>query len=133
VMFFGFTQCPDVCPTTLARLARLRQQTGGPASFAIVFVSVDPERDTPAALRSYAQMFDTPVIMLTGTPPELAAVEKSHAIFAAKRDDPQAPGGYTMDHSAAALLFDRAGHFQATIAPDEPDSAALAKLKRIAA
>lgn len=132
VMFFGFTHCPDVCPTTLARLARLRSQVGAQA-LQIVFVSVDPQRDTPAALRDYAALFDTPVIMLTGTPDEIAKVAKQHGIYFAKAPSKDAPDGYTMDHSAAALLFDKAGAFVATIAPDEPDSAAIAKLKRVAA
>ena len=67
-LFFGFTHCPDVCPTTLARLARLRQQIGkGDDSFAIVLVSVDPERDTPAEMARYASLFGTPVIALTGS------------------------------------------------------------------
>lgn len=131
-MFFGFTHCPDVCPTTLARLARLRQQLGaGDESFAILFVSVDPERDTPAEVARYAALFDTPIIALTGTPAEIAAVKKRHGIFAEKA--PQPGGGYSVDHSSAVLLFDRSGGFTATIAPDEGDEAALAKLRRLTA
>ncbi len=132
VMFYGFTHCPDVCPTTLARLARLRAQVGADA-FRIVFVSVDPQRDTPAVLRDYAAMFDTPIIMLTGSPEETARVAKQHGVYVAKVPSKEAPDGYTVDHSAAALLFDKAGMFVATVAPDEPDTAAIAKLKRIAA
>jgi protein SCO1/2 len=132
VLFFGFTHCPDVCPTTLARLARLRSNVGA-EDLQIVFVSVDPQRDTPAALRDYAALFDTPVIMLTGTPDEVAKVAKQHGIYVAKVPSKEAADGYTMDHSAASLLFDKAGAFVATIAPDEPDSAAIAKLKRITA
>ena len=132
VVFFGFTHCPDVCPTTLARLARLRSQASA-VNLQIVFVSVDPQRDTPAALRDYAALFDTPVIMLTGTPDEVAKVAKQHGIYVAKVPNKEAADGYTMDHSAASLLFDKAGAFVATIAPDEPDSAAIAKLQRITA
>jgi protein SCO1/2 len=134
VMFFGFTHCPDVCPTTLARLAKLREQVGtGPDALRIVFVSVDPGRDTPAALRAYAALFDTPVVMLTGSPEQVERVKKSHGIYSAKVAEPSAADGYTVDHSAAAFLFDKGGTFVSTIAPDEPDSAALAKLKRVVA
>ena len=132
VMFFGFTHCPDVCPTTLARLARLRSQADIDA-LQIVFISVDPQRDTPAALRTYAALFDTPSVMLTGTPDEIAKVTKQHAVYVAKVPSKEAPDDYTMDHSAAALLFDKTGAFVATISPEEPDSMAIAKLKRVAA
>ena len=131
-MFFGFTHCPDVCPTTLARLARLRRTLGkGDDSFAILFISVDPERDTPTAVGQYASLFDTPVIGLTGTPTQIDQVRKSYGIYAQKV--PQEGGDYSVDHSAAVLLFDRSGGFAGTIAPDEGDQAALDKLGRITA
>lgn len=133
-MFFGFTNCPDVCPNTLARLAQLRQQLGqGEDSFRIVFVSVDPERDTPEAMRTYQDMLGTPVIALTGSPAQIARVTKSHAIHFAKVPQEGAPDGYTMDHTAAVLLFDKAGKFQSTIALEEQDPAALSKLQRLTA
>ncbi|MFC7537352.1 SCO family protein [Sphingomonas sp. GCM10030256] len=133
-LFFGFTHCPDVCPATLARLANLRQRLGGGAdSFNIVFVTVDPERDTPAEMRAYTQMFDTPVIALTGSPAQVQQVVKQHAAYAAKAPDNDAPDGYTMDHTAAVLLFDRKGEFQSTIALEEQDAPALDKLKRLTA
>ena len=131
VLFFGFTHCPDVCPTTLARLARLRSQAGL-ETLRIVFISVDPQRDTPAALRAYAALFDTPSIMLTGTSDEIAKVAKQYAVYVAKVPSKDAPDGYTMDHSAAALLFDKAGSFVATISPEEVDAMAIDKLKRVA-
>ena len=134
VMFFGFTHCPDVCPNTLARLVRLRQQLGqGDRSFEIVFVTVDPERDTPEAVGSYARLFNSPIIGLTGTRGQVDAVAKQHATFQAKVPDANAPDGYTMDHGAAALLFGRDGKFVSTIAQEEGDPAALAKLKRVTA
>ena len=133
-VFFGFTHCPDVCPMTLARLARLRQQLGeGPNAFNIVFITVDPERDTPQAMANYVRMFDTPVIALTGTPEQVRQVVKSHAAYAAKAPQKDAPGGYTVDHTAATLLFDADGKFQSTIALEEQDPAALDKLKRLTA
>jgi protein SCO1 len=129
-IFFGFTHCPDVCPTTLARLVRLRQQAGS-RPFEIVFVSVDPERDGPAEVGKYTELFNSPVIGLTGSPVQIAQVKKQFGIFSQKV--PQPEGGYSVDHTATVLLFDREGRFTATIAPDEPDDAALAKLKRLTA
>ena len=133
-LFFGFTNCPDVCPNTLARLARLRQQLGkGDDAFQIVFVSVDPERDTPQAVGKYAELFNTPIIGLTGTREQVDEVAKQHAIYQAKVADEAAPGGYTMDHGAAVLLFGRDGKFVGTIALEEGDAPALDKLRRITA
>lgn len=131
VMFFGFTHCPDVCPNTLARLAKLRKQLGkGDEAFQILFVTVDPERDTPAELANYIKLFNTPVTALTGTPQEIADVTRSFGIYAKKA--PTEGGGYTMDHSAQVLLFDADGDFRGTIAFDETDEPALQKLRNIA-
>jgi len=131
VMFFGFTHCPDVCPNTLARLAKLRKQLGkSDDAFQILFVSVDPERDTPAELGKYIKLFDTPVTALTGTPQQIADVTRSFGIYAKKA--PTEGGGYTMDHSAQVLLFDADGDFRGTIAFDETDEPALQKLRNIA-
>ena len=130
VMFFGFTHCPDVCPNTLARLAKLRNQLGkGDNAFQILFVSVDPERDTPAELAKYMKLFNTPVTALTGTPKEIADVTRSFGIYARKA--PTGGGSYTMDHSAQVLLFDGDGAFRGTIAFDETDEPALQKLRNI--
>ncbi len=130
-IFFGFTNCPDVCPTTLARLVKLRRQSGlGEEAFRIVFVSVDPERDGPAEVGAYSKLFDTPVIGLTGSPAQIEQVKKQYAVFSAKA--PQEGAEYSVDHTASVFLMDRAGTFVATIAPEESDAAASAKLKRIA-
>lgn len=131
VIFFGFTHCPDVCPTTLARLAKLRRETGlGEEAFDIVLVTADPERDTPPALADYVAMFGTPITALTGTPQQIAAVAKSFGIFIEKVPDPA--GGYTVDHSSQVLLFNRDGTFAGTIALEETDAPALQKLRNIA-
>lgn len=130
-IFFGFTHCPDVCPTTLARLVRLRRQVEGERPFEILFVTVDPERDGPAEVGRYARLFDSPVIGLTGSPAQIDQVRKQFGIFSSKV--PDGSGGYGVDHTATVLLFDRKGGFVATISPEEPDGAALAKLKRISA
>ena len=131
-IFFGFTHCPDVCPTTLARLVRLRNQMGrGKEAFDILFVSVDPERDGPAEVGAYANLFGSPVIGLTGSPAQVEQVKKQFGIFSQKV--PDGDGDYTVDHTATVLLFDRSGKFDSTIAHDEQDAPALAKLRRISA
>lgn len=129
-IFFGFTNCPDICPTTLARLVRLRHQAGGDSPFEIVFVTVDPERDGPAEVGKYAELFESPVIGLTGSPAQIDKVKKQYGIFSQKV---QQGGSYTVDHSAALLLFDRDGRFKATISDDEGDGPVLDKLKQLTA
>jgi protein SCO1/2 len=131
-MFFGFTHCPDVCPTTLARLARLRKQLGqGDDALSIVFVSVDPERDTPAEVGNYLKLFNTPVVGLTGSPAQVEQVKKQFGIYSRKVEQPG--GGYSVDHTAAVILLDKNGQFVATLSPEEGDQVALEKLKRITA
>ena len=131
-LFFGFTHCPDVCPTTLARLVKLRQQLeSGERPFEIVFVTVDPERDGPSEVGKYAELFDSPIVGLTGSASQIEQVKKQFGIFAQKVEQPG--GDYTVNHTSTVLLFDRGGKFDGTIAPEEHDSAALAKLKRISA
>ena len=131
-IFFGYTHCPDVCPTTLARMVRLRNQLGrGPGAFDIVFVSVDPERDGPKEVGAYAGLFGSPVIGLTGTPGQIAQVKKQFGIFSEKV--PDGAGGYTVDHTSTVLLFGKDGKFDSTIAHEEQDPAALDKLRRITA
>ena len=129
-IFFGFTHCPDVCPTTLARLAKLRRQLGqGDDGFAIVFITVDPERDRPADVGRYAALFVTPVTGLTGSPADIERVKNQYGVYSEKA--PQPGGDYSVNHTAAVFLIGRDGKFVATIAPEEPDTTALDKLKRI--
>lgn len=131
-IFFGFTHCPDVCPTTLARLAKLRRQLGqGDDALSIVFVSVDPERDTPAEVGNYLQLFDTPVIGLTGTQAQVEQVKKQFGIYSRKVEQPG--GSYSVDHTASVILLDKNGQFVATLSPEEGDQVALDKLKRMTA
>ena len=132
VMFFGFTHCPDVCPNTLARLARLRGQLGkGDEAFRILFITVDPERDTAAELGEYVKLFGTPVTALTGSPKQIADVTRSFGIYSRKA--PGSGGDYGMDHSSQVLLFDREGRFGGTISLEEGDQPALQKLKNLTA
>lgn len=136
-IFFGFTHCPDVCPTTLARLAQLRQSAGGEQAFNIVFVSIDPERDTPEEMANYARQFQTPIIALTGSPAQIEAIKKSYGIFAEKAplDTPAHAGhqGYTMKHTSSVLLYDSSGTLKGMISATDSNDDALAKLKAITA
>jgi len=129
-IFFGFTHCPDVCPTTLARLTKLRRQLDkGDQALSIVFITVDPERDGPAEVGSYASLFGAPVVGLTGSVADIERVKKQFGAFSEKVDQPG--GGYSVDHTASVFLMDRNGQFVATLAPEESDGIALAKLKRL--
>ena len=132
VLYFGYPRCPDTCPTTLNRLVHLRRQVGlGDDSFKIVFITVDPDRDGPKEVGSYQKAFGAPIIGLTGSPAQIDQVKKEYGIFSQKV--PESGGDYSVDHTATVLLFDRNGKFAGTIAPDEPDSAALGKLKNLTA
>jgi protein SCO1/2 len=129
-IFFGFTRCPDVCPTTLSRMARLRAQLGADGDrFSIVFVSVDPESDTPEQIGRYLTLFDTPIIGLTGTPQQLDAVKRAYAVYA--RRVPLEGGGYTMDHTASVFLMGRGNEFVTTLDAHEDEATSLAKLRRL--
>ena len=131
-IFFGFTRCPDVCPTSLARMARLREQLGPDGmKFAIVFVSVDPGHDKPADLGNYVALFGTPIIGLTGTDAQLEQIKKGYGVYSAKV--PQPGGDYTIDHTAAIYLMTANGEFSGTIDHQESDATALEKLKRLIA
>jgi protein SCO1/2 len=131
-IFFGFTRCPDVCPTSLARVARLRKQLGPDGmKFAIVFVSVDPGHDKPADLGNYVALFGTPILGLTGTDAQLEQIKKGYGVYSAKV--PQPGGDYTIDHTAAIYLMTAKGEFSGTIDTQESDATALEKLKRLIA
>lgn len=131
-IFFGFTRCPDVCPTSLARMARLRKQLGPEGmKFNIVFVSVDPGHDKPTDLGNYVALFGTPIIGLTGTDAQLEQIKKGYGVYSAKV--PQPGGDYTIDHTAAIYLMTAKGEFSGTIDTQESDATALEKLRRLIA
>jgi protein SCO1/2 len=109
LMFFGFTRCPDVCPTALAEISAVFEALGPQAKVNALFVSVDPERDTPASLKDYLSSFDSRIIGLWGDPETTRAVMKSFRAFAAKV--PLKDGDYTMDHTAIVYLLDKQGRF----------------------
>jgi len=109
VVFFGYTQCPDVCPTTMAELAQIRQLLGADGDkLQTVFVTIDPERDTPEILKAYVANFGPGVVALRGDAEQTATAAKEFKVFFQKVPG-KAPGSYTMDHSAASFVFDPAG------------------------
>jgi protein SCO1 len=109
VLFFGFAQCPDVCPTTMAELAEVKKSLGKDADkLQAVFVTVDPERDTPQVLKAYMENFDPSFIALRGTLEQTAALAKHFKTYY-KKVDGKTPGSYTMDHSAGSYVFDPQG------------------------
>lgn len=109
VVFFGYTQCPDVCPTTLAELAEVKRALGADGQrLQGVFVTLDPERDTPQVLKAYLQHFDPGFVALRGTPEQTAATAKEFKIFFTKVPG-KAEGSYTLDHTAGAFIFDPEG------------------------
>lgn len=130
-VFFGFTHCPEVCPTTLYELDGWLKALG-PEGEAIraYFVSIDPERDTPETLDLYVSNVSDRVTGITGEPDKVAAMAKSFAIYV--RKVPLDGDDYTMDHTASVLLLGRRGDFFGTIAYGENAETAMAKLRRLA-
>jgi protein SCO1/2 len=132
VTLFGFTHCPDVCPTGLTQMALWAEELGIDAEkLRFVFVTVDPERDTAPALHEYLSAFDAPVVGVTGDPASVAAMTKDYKIFS--RKVPLDGGDYTMDHTASMILQDADGNFVGTVDPEESREAALAKIRRLVA
>jgi protein SCO1/2 len=109
VMFFGYTQCPDVCPTTMAEMASVMKELGAQADqVQVLFVTIDPERDTPALLAQYVPAFDPRFLGLYGDAAATARVAKEFKVFYAKVPG-KTPGSYSMDHTAGSYVFDRNG------------------------
>jgi protein SCO1 len=112
VLFFGYTQCPDVCPTTLTEMMQAKQMLGADGDkLQVVFVTVDPERDTPQLLKAYMANFDPSFVALRGSPDELAAVAKDFKMYY-KKAEGKTPTSYTMDHSAASYVYDTQGRLR---------------------
>ncbi|MBG6173917.1 protein SCO1/2 [Labrenzia sp. EL_208] len=130
VLFFGFTYCPDVCPTTLSELQGWMDALGDDAEkLNYAFVSVDPERDTPEVMRDYVWAFDKRITPLTGSREQVDAMIKAYRVYAKKV--PLDDGDYTMDHSAAVYLMNADNKFVGTIAYQEAEDTALPKLRRL--
>ena len=112
VVFFGFTQCPDVCPTSMAELAEVKRLLGPDGDkLQGVFITVDPQRDTPELLKAYMANFDPTFLALRPTPEELAALAKDFKVYY-KKVEGKTPTSYTMDHSAASYVYDTQGRLR---------------------
>jgi protein SCO1/2 len=130
-VFFGFTHCPEVCPTTLVEMDGWLKKLGNEGrNIRAYFVSVDPERDTPAVLDAYVGNVSDRITAISGDPAKVLQMVKDFKIYA--RKVPTENGDYTMDHTASVLLLDSTGDFFGTIAYEENTDTAIAKLKRLA-
>lgn len=129
LIFFGYTHCPDVCPTSLFEMSEVLRALGKDADkFNAVFISVDPERDTPAAMKDYLTSFDPHLEGLSGDPAETAKVITSYRVYAKKV--PTKDGDYTMDHTALIYLMDRDGRFVSPFNLKRTPEEAATELKR---
>lgn len=131
LIFFGYTFCPDVCPTTLAETTSWRAELGlTPEDLRIVFVTVDPERDTLDAVKAYVEGFDPSIIGLVGDQEATDTVKAAFGVFSEKAGDVESEF-YLVNHTALTFLIDRNGSFQGTVAYEEARDTALAKVKRL--
>ncbi len=128
LVFFGFTHCPDVCPTTLFEVSEILRTLGPDAArVRVAFITVDPERDTPTALKDYLSSFDPHMEGLTGDPAAIAAVAKAYRVYYKKVPLDE---GYTMDHTAIVYLMDKDGNFVSPFNMKRTTEAAAADLRR---
>jgi protein SCO1 len=131
-MYFGYRYCPDVCPTTLFDLTRWIKALGADADkLNYVFVTVDPERDTPKLMHEYLSSFDSRIRGFSGTPAQIAQIAKEYRVYYKKI--PTSDGGYLMNHSAIIYLMTADGKFDTVIPYQEKDTVALAKLRELIA
>ena len=132
LIFFGYTNCPDVCPTTLFEASGWLKALGSDADkLGVYFVTVDPERDTKKVMHDYVSAFDPRIRGLTGTLDKIKPMLKSYAVFYKKVPDPDDPEAYSMDHTATVYLMKKGGKFFGTIAYGEDTETAIAKIKRL--
>lgn len=132
ILYFGFTYCPDLCPTTLFQIAGIIEKLGDRAApVKVAFITVDPERDTVAVMKEYVSAFHDDFVGLTGAPEAIAAAATAYRIFYRKVE--LEDGDYTVDHSASALLFNADGSYADAIAYDESNADAQAKVERLIA
>lgn len=129
LVFFGFTNCPDICPTTLYEMSEVLKRLGPDANkTAALFVSVDPERDTPEKLKQYVSSFHPRIFALTGSEAQVEAIKKEYRVFAKKV--PLKDGDYTMDHTAVVYLMDKNGRFIAPFNLQRSADEAAADLRK---
>jgi len=129
LVFFGYTNCPDFCPTTMFEISEVLKKLGpAAAGTRALFITVDPERDTPAALKDYLSSFDPHITALTGEPEAIAAVAKAYRAY--YRKVPLKDGGYTMDHLVLVYLMDKDGRFVSRFNLNRPLDASAAELRK---
>jgi protein SCO1/2 len=132
LVYFGYTFCPDVCPTTLNAIAEAMDKLGPAASrVQPLFITVDPARDTPAVVRQYAASFGPKVVGLTGTADEIAKVAKAYRVYYAEHRTGPGPNDYSMDHSSVLYLMDPNGGFLAPMRADQSGDEIAANLKKL--
>lgn len=133
ILFFGYTHCPDVCPTAMERFNQVLQRLGpAAAKVQVLFVTLDPERDTREKLAQYVPFFHPGFLGLTGTVDEVGAMAREFRVYFSKR--PAAGGaGYSLDHWAGAYVFDPAGRLRLYVAPETPVDAVAVDLRRLLA
>ena len=130
-LFFGYTRCPSICPTTLFELSTWLKKLGADADkLNVVFISVDSQRDTPASMKQYLSSFDPHIRGFTGTAKQIAKITSEYHVYFKRI--PLDHGDYAYDHSALIRLVDKNGHYIGIISPNDPDAAALAKLRNLA-
>jgi protein SCO1/2 len=133
LLYFGYTHCPDVCPATLAQLAGvLRRLDGAARRVRILFVSVDPARDTPAVLQAYAHAFGPQVVALSGTEAQLRQLTKRYRVTYGL-GKPDAAGNYEVSHSSAVFVFDRHGEARLLATQDDSADSLVGDLRRLLA
>jgi protein SCO1/2 len=132
LVFFGFTSCPDICPAGLQLIAGALQKLGTKAQLITpIFISVDPQRDTPEKLAAYVKNFDPRLVGLTGAPEEIAAVAKAYKVYYAKVPSKERPDDYTMDHTSIIYVMDPKGEFVTHFTPSTSVDDMAAKLDKI--
>ena len=130
LVYFGYTHCPDACPTALNDIAIALDELGPQRNeVRPVFVTVDPERDTPEVLKSYVTAFDAPILALSGTPEEIAQAAKGYRVYYAKH--PEAGGDYSMDHSSVIYVMDPEGRFTASFTHENSPEEIAERLKKL--
>jgi protein SCO1/2 len=128
IIFFGYTHCPDVCPTTLFEMSEVLKLIPNTKKVSALFVTVDPERDTPEKLKDYLSSFDPRISGLSGTRADIDATLKAYRVYAKKV--PQENGEYSMDHSAIIYLMDKQGHFVNALNLQQPPEAVAREIQR---
>jgi len=130
LVYFGYTHCPDACPTALNDMALALDELGARrAAVRPVFITVDPERDTPEVLKAYVASFDAPILALTGTPEAVAQAAKSYRVYYAKHPSPD--GSYEMDHSSVIYVMDPDGRFVASLTHENTPDQIADRLKKL--